>query len=177
MYFRKANETDLRQLRALGIKAWEPFNDVLDTRHRKSLLDSIMDPATYADLLSRSDCIVCENAARQLIGMAFLIPRGNPTEIYASEWCHLRFVSVDPDYQGKGIGTQLTDQCIRLALKNGETVMALHTSGIMHNARHIYEKRGFRRVRELEPRLGLTYWLYTLDLREVGHRFQDDTDL
>jgi len=44
--------------------------------------------------------------------------------------------------------------------------MALHTSEMMRSARHIYEKIGFNILKEIEPRLGVKYWLYTLELNE-----------
>jgi ribosomal protein S18 acetylase RimI-like enzyme len=34
----------------------------------------------------------------------------------------------------------------------------------MNAARHIYEKIGFKIIKELEPRLGKKYWLYELTL-------------
>ena len=92
------------------------------------------------------------------------MPRGNPNEIYDEKWCYIRFVSVNPKYRGRSIGERLTRKCIDMARENNETVMALHTSEIMKGARHIYEKIGFRILKEIEPRLGVKYWLYTLEL-------------
>ena len=36
----------------------------------------------------------------------------------------------------------------------------------MGSARHIYEKMGFEILKEIEPRLGVKYWLYTLELKK-----------
>lgn len=99
--------------------------------------------------------------------MAFLVPSGNPTEIYAKNWCHLRFVSVDPNCRGRKIGESLTRKCIEIALSNKENTMALHTSEMMKAARHIYEKIGFRVQKEIDQRFGVRYWLYTLDLLDA----------
>jgi ribosomal protein S18 acetylase RimI-like enzyme len=99
----------------------------------------------------------------KIIGMAFLVPKGNPTDIYKKEWCYIRFVSVDPDFGGQGIGKELTKQCIVHAEKNNESVIALHTSEIMKTAMHIYESLGFKVYSEIEPRLGKRYWLYTME--------------
>ena len=96
--------------------------------------------------------------------MAFLVPHGNPTEIYDENWCYIRFVSVDPEFGGKGIGRQLTENCIQIAIDNKEQTIALHTSEMMNTARHIYESLGFKILKEIEPRLGKKYWLYTLDI-------------
>jgi len=96
--------------------------------------------------------------------MAFLVPSGNPTDIYRKEWSYIRFVSVDPEFTGRGIGRKLTMMCIDKARANGENIIALHTSEIMGNARHIYESLGFRVLKEIDRRLGKRYWLYTLNL-------------
>lgn len=94
--------------------------------------------------------------------MAFLVPSGNPTDIYQADWCYIRFVSVHPEFSGKCIGRQLTEKCIEVAKSNNEQILALHTSEMMQKARHIYESLGFAILRELEPRLGKKYCLYTL---------------
>jgi len=164
MNFRKGNNSDLEQLKELGLKSWRQFKDELTNDNWNELYNSLNNYDTYSDLLSKSECIVCENDTKEIIGMSFLVPNGNPTEIYDEKWCHLRFVSVDPKHRSKGIGEKLTNLCIELALKNNEKVMALHTSEIMKSARYIYEKIGFKILREIEPRLGIKYWLYTLAL-------------
>jgi len=35
---------------------------------------------------------------------------------------------------------------------------------MMDAARHIYEKMGFKRIKELQPIFGKRYWLYHLNL-------------
>lgn len=164
--YRSAHSSDLEQLRVLGISAWSPFKKELKTEHWKLLYQTISSLVTYANLLKISDCIVCETESKAIVGMAFLVPNGHPDEIYDTQWCHLRFVSVDPNHSGKGIGQKLTELCIELAIKNREQTMALHTSEIMHAARHIYEKMGFQILKEIDKRLGIRYWLYTLDLKK-----------
>jgi ribosomal protein S18 acetylase RimI-like enzyme len=56
--------------------------------------------------------------------------------------------------------------CINHAKKTNEKVIALHTSEFMNAARHLYEKMGFEILREIEPRLGNRYWLYSLRLNQ-----------
>lgn len=85
--------------------------------------------------------------------MAFLVPRGNPTEIYEKDWSYTRLVSVNPDFVGQGIGRKLTSICIEAAKQSGEKTIALHTSELMDNARHIYESFGFKILREIDQRL------------------------
>jgi ribosomal protein S18 acetylase RimI-like enzyme len=119
---------------------------------------------TFIDLLEKSFCLVCMKENEELIGMSFLVARGNPTEIYDKSWCYLRFVTVDPDFGGQGISRKLTEKCIEYALKNGESTIALHTSEMMHKARYLYESLGFTILKEIEPRLGKKFWLYTRSL-------------
>ena len=170
MNFRKGNKNDLEQLKELGVKSWTQFKDELTNDNWNELHKSLNSYETYNELLEKSECIICENDASEIIGMAFLIPNGNPTEIYDEKWCHLRFVSVSPEFRGENIGGILTRICIEIARKNNEQTMALHTSEIMKSARHIYEKIGFKILKEIEPRLGIKYWLYTLELDEMEEK-------
>ena len=166
MHFRAGTIKDLQQLKELGLKSWSQFKQELEAAYWKELHQSLESDETYLELLAKSECMVCENDAGAIIGMAFLVGKGNPDEIYDAQWCHLRFVSVDPAYRGNGIGKEITRLCIERALRNNEQVMALHTSEIMNRARHIYEQFGFTILRELPPRLGIRYWLYTLPLSQ-----------
>ena len=73
-------------------------------------------------------------------------------------------VGVNPNFEGNGIGKHLTQMCIDSAKSLNESVVALHTSEFMSAARHIYEALGFKQIKELTPRYGKRYWLYTLEL-------------
>jgi ribosomal protein S18 acetylase RimI-like enzyme len=164
MTFRKGSNGDIKQLRQLCLESWAQFQTALTPENWQKLFYNLNRIETYHELLKQSDCIVCENADGAIIGMAFLVPSGNPTDIYQANWCYIRFVSVHPAYAGKGIGRQLTLECIETAKRNKEQIVALHTSEMMHKARHIYESLEFTILREIEPRLGKKYWLYTLDI-------------
>ncbi len=164
MTYRQGNINDLPQLKKLALTSWSRFKADLTEENWLLLKNSLKDDKTYTELLLKATCFVCENNAAEIIGMGFLVPHGNPTEIYDSSWCYIRFLTVDPNYSGKGIGKCLTKKCIQLAIDNNEKTIALHTSELMHNAMHIYESNGFKIVRELEPRLGKRYWLYTLEI-------------
>ena len=96
--------------------------------------------------------------------MAFLIPSGNPTDIFQADWSYVRMVGVHHSYGGQGIGRQLMQLCIDQAKATHETTLALHTSEFMDAARHLYEQLGFTQLKELEPRYGKRYWLYLLEL-------------
>lgn len=163
--FRNSTAEDSAQLRSLGLISYGQFKDVLSDENWKKLKTALSADSFYSDLLKISTGFVCEDKGK-IIGMAFLIPSGNPTEIFHSDWSYIRMVGVDPNFSGQGIGKHLTQMCIDHAKKMNEKAVALHTSEFMNAARHIYESLGFEQAKELAPRYGKRYWLYKLELTE-----------
>lgn len=166
--YRQGTKDDLQALKKLAIKSWTPFQKQLTNENWNSLKETISSDKTYKELIDQSICFVCVADNDNIIGMAFLVPNGNPTDIYLTDWSYIRFVSVDPNFSGLGIGRKLTTICIEKAKQNGEKTIALHTSEIMDKARHIYESLGFKILREIDKRLGVKYWLYILELEEFN---------
>lgn len=162
--YRMGNQNDLKQIMELAMKSWKRYKAELTTENWDKLHRLLTKPSVFTDLMDISHTYLCETINKQLIGMAFLVPHGNPTEIYDTNWSYIRFITVDPAFGGRGIGKRLTEQCIHHAIESNETVVALHTSEMMGNAIAIYEKLGFTILRELKPSLGKKYWLYTLDI-------------
>jgi DNA-binding MarR family transcriptional regulator/GNAT superfamily N-acetyltransferase len=62
----------------------------------------------------------------------------------------IRLLLVDPKARGLGLGTKLTDECVRFAREVGYTKITLWTHSILTAARHTYEKAGFVLMRS-EP--------------------------
>jgi ribosomal protein S18 acetylase RimI-like enzyme len=164
------NIDDLNNLKSLALKSWKQFQSKLTKENWDKLYNSLNDDKTYTDLLNKAICMTCACKKDKIIGMAFLVPSGNPTEIYDKSWSYIRFISVDPEFGGQGIGRQLTIKCIESAKANGEQTIALHTSELMNNARHIYESLGFKILKEIDQRFGKRYWLYTLELSDNGEK-------
>jgi ribosomal protein S18 acetylase RimI-like enzyme len=162
--YRDGNINDLKGLKNLAVKSWGEFESKLTNVNWEKLSNTLNNDNTYLGLLDLSNCVVCTTESDEIIGMAFLVPSGNPTEIYDKDWCYLRFISVDPAFGGQGIGRKLTESCIQLAKDKGEKTVALHTSEIMEKARHIYESLGFKILKEIDQRFGKRYWLYILDI-------------
>ncbi|HEX6426290.1 MAG TPA: GNAT family N-acetyltransferase [Niastella sp.] len=162
--YRAGKIDDLKNIKQLALKSWEQFQPVLTDENWETLSTILTNDNTYINLLNNSQSIICTTEKDTIIGMAFLVSSGNPTDLYDKDWSYIRFVTVDPDFGGQGIGKQLTKKCIDLAKNNGETTIALHTSEIMNTARHIYEALGFTILKEIDQRFGIRYWLYTLDI-------------
>ena len=164
LHYRDGNIDDLDQMMELAFLSWKEYKSQLTEENWNQLEKLLENSDTYNDLLKMSQCILCETIEKEVVGMAFLVPSGNPTHIYEETWSYIRFVSVNPDFRGQKIGKTLTEKCITYAKENKENIVALHTSEMMGQAISLYEKLGFRIKRELDPILGKRYWLYLLEL-------------
>jgi len=166
MNIRKGNLQDLQEIKNLALTVWSQFKPELTSDNWTLLHDTLSNEKIYADMLNQCDSFICENETNEIIGFSFLVPSGNPTEIFTEQQCYIRYVTVSEKYSGRKIGQHLTEKCIEKAIENGEKYIALHTSEMMHAARHIYEKLGFRMIKEIGPRLGKKYWVYQLEVGE-----------
>ena len=163
MLYRAANPNDLGALVALGLASYGRLKNNLTPENWKKMESVLTSDQTLPVLVRSFHSFVCEENSR-LIGMAFLVPSGNPTKIYSEDTCYIRMVGVHPDADGMGIAQALTKLCIDKAKETGEKTIMLHSADIMYAARHIYEKAGFKKARLLDEHYGLAYWLYQLDL-------------
>ena len=163
MHYRTAAEKDIPALKELGLASYGRLKKHLTPENWMKMETLLTSDQTFPTLVSDCHSFVCEENVR-LLGMAYLVPSGNPTKVYSAETSYIRMVGVHPEAGGKGIAQTLTKLCIDKAKETAETMISLHSAEVMYGARHIYEKLGFKKIRLLDEHYGLVYWLYEMKL-------------
>jgi|SRR5215212_1988353 len=154
----------IQAFKTLALKTYSQYFDRITPENVLLYKKTLDDVNLWTWLTNTAQAFVCMDAG-ELAGMAFMVPGGNPTDIFRKEWAYLRLVGVEPGHQGKGIAKTLTRMCVEQARATGEKNLALHTAEIQYSARHVYESLGFKKVMEIEPVYGLQYWLYLMELQ------------
>lgn len=163
-FFRNAVLKEEDELINLALLAYGQYAETLGADNWALMENNIK--TKFVNVLEKAKTFVCECDGK-IVGIACLIPNGNPDEIFEVGWAHVRMVGVHPDYSSRGICRALMELCLNHARDTNEKTVALHTSEFMDAARHIYERMGFKVLREIPNRFGKMYWLYTLDI--TGH--------
>jgi ribosomal protein S18 acetylase RimI-like enzyme len=163
LIYREGSISQKELLQQLGILSYNQFSQILEPADWQTMNRFLHNDKMWTQLVNNSAIFVCGHDKR-IIGMAYLVPSGNPTHIYPADWSYVRMVGVHPEYRGKGIAKRLTQMCVDHARQTNEKIVGLHTSEKMDDARHIYENIGFKIDKELDPIYGMKYCLYKLEL-------------
>jgi len=162
--YRQATVNDIAAIASLLPAAYHDYQSAIGDEQWDRMKRSLANQDQLVKLMEVAIGFSCQ-AQQQLVGIIFLIPSGNSTQIFPADWSYIRLLGVDPDYWGLGIGKKLTQLCLERAQQLGEQAIGLHTSEFMSPARTMYEELGFRQVKELEPIYDKRYWLYKLTLK------------
>ncbi|MBD81307.1 MAG: GNAT family N-acetyltransferase [Crocinitomicaceae bacterium] len=162
LIYRLGEERDIPQLNELGQLSYGEFKTVLTQENWNKLNGHLSNVEETKSAFYSGTTYICE-AEDQVVGMIYLIPNGNPTELYDKAWSYIRFLGVHPEYQGRGIARQLTNLCLLEARKTGEKTIALHTSEMMVKAQNLYASLGFVKHWEFEQ-FGKRYWIFLKSL-------------
>jgi ribosomal protein S18 acetylase RimI-like enzyme len=149
-------------------EAYREFVPPDDDGGWSSYLDHIAD---VADRAERTTVLVAVEDGRILGAVTLELDRRTEESAESREGgrlpaheAHVRMLGVHPDAQGRGIGRALMDECIRIALEHGKTLMTLHTTGRMKSAQRMYESMGFVRGPDWQVDEDFSLLSYALEL-------------
>lgn len=97
LQYREANVNDLEGLHQLGKISYTEFSNVLSSENWNRLSTILESKENVLNLIEIGKVFICE-IDLDIVGMIYFIPNGNPTELYESYWCYIRFLGVDPKY-------------------------------------------------------------------------------
>ncbi|MBR0708396.1 MULTISPECIES: GNAT family N-acetyltransferase [Bradyrhizobium] len=120
--------------------------------------------AKMPELAKTGEIIVAEDGDQVVGAVVYVGAQAPKPAFFDPAWPVIRMLVVDPSARGKGIGRQLTEECLRRAERDQSPAIALHTTPIMTVALPMYLRMGFVRIGEAPDILGVPYAVYVKSL-------------
>ena len=130
-------------------------------------LEDLRDAADRA----RDSVVLVAVEGEALVGTVTWCPAGSShREVADDDEGEFRSLGVAPAARGRGVGELLVRTCLRHAVEEGYTAVALSSSVWMTAAHRLYERLGFVRTpeRDWRPRPDVPLLAYRLDLTSAG---------
>jgi ribosomal protein S18 acetylase RimI-like enzyme len=121
--------------------------------------------ANASALASECELIVAQQAAAVVGIVGYMAPHCRREPIFPDAWAVIRMLSVHPPARRRGIGAALMHECIKRGIRDGATIIGLHTSAVMDSAVRLYQRLGFEFQHAIPDRRGAPYAVYAFDLR------------
>jgi N-acetylglutamate synthase-like GNAT family acetyltransferase len=136
---RLAEPGDEHTVERLIREAFEPFRDAYS-------------PGGFADTTASAN-VIRERMMTAKIWLAFVggEPVGTVTALPEPDRIYIRSMAVTPKAQGRGVGQKLLETLEQDARERGFEKLYLYTTFVLPGAQKLYEKNGFRVVRETAP--------------------------
>ena len=152
---RNYENADAERLNRIAISAFDQFR-----HHYEDWPAMLAGLSKTSDLSASGEFIIAELEDEFAGAVAYFGPNSQKAALFDQRWPIIRMLVVDPSARGKGLGRQLTEECLRRAERDQSGVIALHTTPIMTVALPMYLRMGFVRVGEAPDILGVPYAVY-----------------
>ena len=157
---RDANDNDANGINRVCIEAYEEFRSVIGTENWIRMRETL---EQASELTRDGELIVAVDEASTVLGLVLYVP---PEAVHGkTPIASIRSLSVSPSQRGKGIGRNLTEECINRARNVRAAAITLTTADMMTVARPMYERMGFVKDSDLGLRFGVQHARYVLRLR------------
>jgi len=158
-FIREAGAGELAGIENLVLEAYREFKPLFPEKVWAAWMENISQT-----IRSPAGILLVAESQGRIQGVVKFFPEAGQSGM--GHWppgtAAIRILAVPPAARGRGLGSQLSRECLRLAQERQIPTIFLCTGEFMHAARHIYEKLGFQRAPEFDPHPGPI--AYRLDL-------------
>lgn len=113
--------------------------------------DHVRDPANWAD--DASEVFVAVEDGGEVVGVVAMAVEGTPLHEHVEPPigdAGFRFLAVDEQARGQGVGAALVRACLERATDMGHRRVGIYTMGFMRAAHRLYDRLGFDRREDLD---------------------------